>query len=335
MVQIVEPDERRRALIGRQLPFISVHATPDNIRQSDLAVVATSAPEAQIDAIKTVGDAATVILFSGINHKTKAELPFFEGEDLETIHRREEVRVISRNIRLIGSSGYHPKEIDSSIARLRANPNYYGIVQTGIVDGLDGQLINDQTTNEPAIVRLLSDGDYGQNFLKVLFRHDPDPAVETRTVYEGGEVKLKGFTPQPPAPGQVSLRVLRSSICQTDRRVLLGLKSNSLRDGLILGHEGVGIVTSVGPGVSGRLLGRVCSILPHYFNGDDALENMGMGYLSAAMQHLGIHVDGCFTTCAVLPVSCVRPIENFSVDATMVVTPGGSAELAGAEFIAA
>lgn len=113
MVQIVEPDERRRALIGRQLPFISVHATPDNIRQSDLAVVATSAPEAQIDAIKTAGDAATVILFSGINHKTKAELPFFEGEDLETIHRREEVRVISRNIRLIGSSGYHPKEIDT------------------------------------------------------------------------------------------------------------------------------------------------------------------------------------------------------------------------------
>ncbi|MDC9581440.1 alcohol dehydrogenase catalytic domain-containing protein [Xenorhabdus sp. PR6a] len=306
LVQIVEPDERRQALISSKLPFISVHATPDGIRQSNLTIVATSAPEAQTDAIKTAADAAIVILFSGINYKTKDELPHYEEEDLEAIHRREEVRVVSRNIRLIGSSGYHPREIDSSIAHLRANPDYYSIVQTGIVDGLDGRLINNLTTIEPAIVKLLSDGDFGQNYLKVLFRHDHNPVIESRVVFEGGEVKLQNFTPEQPGPNQVRVRVLRSSICQTDRRVLRGLKSNSLRDGLIFGHEGVGVVLSVGQGVSEQLVGSVCSILPHYFAGEDPQVNMGMGYLSASMQHLGIHVNGCFTTSAIFPVSCIR-----------------------------
>lgn len=88
--------------------------------------------------------------------------------------------------------------------------------------------------------------------------------------------------------------------------MLLGLKSNRLRDGLILGHEGVGIVLSAGQDVSKQLIGSICSILPHYFAGEDPQVNMGMGYLSASTQHLGIYVDGCFTTSAIFPVSCIR-----------------------------
>ena len=315
LIQIIEPDARRRKIINNKFPFILLYETPDRIRQSDLAVVATSAPEAQVNAIKTAAAAAIVILFSGINHKSEKDLPVFEGENLEAIHRKEEIRVISKNVRLVGSSGYHPKEIDASILSLRKNPSYYCIVQTGIVEGLGSYLINNQRLKQPAIVKLLTDSDFGQTFLKVLFRHSYNPHDETKVIYEDGSVKLQNYTAEVPGNNQVGLRVLRSSICQTDRRVLLGMKRHTLHNGIVLGHEGIGVIVSVGKNVSEKLIGKACSIMPHYFSDDDAQEQMGMGYLSSSMKHLGIHVDGCFTTLSILPISCIRIINNFTLAA--------------------
>ncbi|MCG7394256.1 alcohol dehydrogenase catalytic domain-containing protein [Microvirga sp. ACRRW] len=314
-IQVVEPDPARRILLERLLPFVSLHSSSQTIATSDLAVVATSDPEASMVSIETAGNAGTVILFSGINHKSRDELPNCEGHDLETIHRNEEVRTVSRNIRLVGSSGYHPGEIGEALALLAANPRIYKIVQTGIVEGIDGALIDSSSTSVPAIVQMIKDRELYQSHLKVVFRLD-HPAQSDRRVIAGasrGSIELSEFDPIPvPAPGTARVRMKRFSVCETDRRVLRGTKSADLRPGLVLGHEGVGIVEAVGPNVSPSLLGSMCIILPHYFENSDEMELRGIGYLSRKMQHLGIHVDGVFTTQADLPVSCLYQVNTFA-----------------------
>lgn len=53
-------------------------------------------------------------------------------------------------------------------------------------------------------------------------------------------------------------------------------------------------------------MGKTCAILPHYLSDEDRCTQIGMGYLSPEMKHLGIHINGCFATLAVFPVCCIR-----------------------------
>lgn len=312
-IQIIEPDEIRRELVQNLLPFVVSFSEYNNfvVDQSHLSVVATSVPEAQINAIKATSDYGIVILFSGINHKIKEELPCYEGQNLEHIHRNEEIVVISNYIRLIGSSGYHPTEIDLSLEELLNHYSYYNVVQTEIVNGLSNNVIGNEELDVPAIVKLLNDQMFSQRYLKVLFRHEPFPSKETRIIFRDNKVSFDYFDNLKPNKDEVLVRILRSSICQTDRRVLQGLKSNDMKDGTILGHEGVGIVLSVGENVNEELIGKTCSILPHYFFEHDCCMKIGMGYLSPDMKHLGIHINGCFSTLATFPICCVREHPHF------------------------
>ncbi|MCW9734106.1 alcohol dehydrogenase catalytic domain-containing protein [Avibacterium sp. 20-15] len=312
-IQMIEPDDTRRELIKGLLPFVSVFREYNSfdLSKSNLTVVATSCPKAQTSAIEVSSEYGIVILFSGINHKKKDELPIYEGQDLEHIHRNEEVVVISKNIRLIGSSGYHPAEIDLSLEELINHYHYYKVVQTEVVNGLGNNIIGNQTLLEPAIIKLLNDQNFSQNYLKVLFRHEPFPSRETRVIFTNNGVGLDYFNNLKPERGEVLVRILRSSICQTDRRVLQGLKNNDIKEGTILGHEGTGIIVSVGEGVNEELIGKTCAILPHYLAKEDSCNQIGMGYLSPDMKHLGIHINGCFATLATFPLCCIREHLHF------------------------
>src|SRR5579862_7810084 len=56
-----------------------------------------------------------------------------------------------------------------------------------------------------------------------------------------------------PGPGQVVMRVTLTTICGTDLHILKG--EYPVRPGLVIGHEAVGVVHEIGPGVTGYEVG--------------------------------------------------------------------------------
>ena len=76
---------------------------------------------------------------------------------------------------------------------------------------------------------------------------------EIKTPYIIEEVELA-----PPKAGEVLVKIAASGMCHTDEMILNGeMRSPFLP--IVLGHEGSGIVTEVGPGVRGFKAGdRVC-----------------------------------------------------------------------------
>jgi len=82
--------------------------------------------------------------------------------------------------------------------------------------------------------------------------------------YEGGkEAKLtvKEITVAPPGPNEVRIKVLYSGICHTDAYTLSGIDPEGVFPA-ILGHEGCGIVESVGAGVKDFAVGD--TVIPCY-----------------------------------------------------------------------
>ncbi|XP_055332440.1 uncharacterized protein LOC129584318 [Paramacrobiotus metropolitanus] len=303
---VIEPNKQRRQLLRRIFPEIAVLSfRPENL-QGDLTVVATSAPQASVDAVIKASDAGFVVLFSGINHKTKEELPLLEGIDLEAVHRNEEVRVTDRAIRLVGSSGYHESDIENSVQALLKYPHLYSRVQTGIVDALDSK-----KNNQYVIESMLNTPEVYEKHLKFVFRVPkqeknlavfPNDDLSKATVRELVLGDLSS--------GMVRVRILRACICQTDRRVLSGTKACcGFNRGTVLGHEGIGVVEQVGNQQQSDLIGRAVVVLPHHYV-EDPLVDRGLGFLSKKLKHLGIHQNGVFATRIDVPDTCVHVIER-------------------------
>jgi alcohol dehydrogenase len=70
-------------------------------------------------------------------------------------------------------------------------------------------------------------------------------------VYHGPDVRAWENKPRPTIqdPGDAIVRITTSTICGTDLHILKG-DLPAVTDGRILGHEGIGVVEQVGPGVS-------------------------------------------------------------------------------------
>ncbi len=70
-------------------------------------------------------------------------------------------------------------------------------------------------------------------------------------VYRGPGLKAIEDRPKPAiqAPGDAIVKIVKTTICGTDLHILKGDVA-TCAPGRILGHEGVGAVDSVGPGVT-------------------------------------------------------------------------------------
>lgn len=71
----------------------------------------------------------------------------------------------------------------------------------------------------------------------------------------GTRPRVETLLVDPPGPGEVRVRVMASGICHTDRLVTEG-RSWWPDSPYVLGHEGAGVVESVGPGVDPDRVGR-------------------------------------------------------------------------------
>lgn len=83
-------------------------------------------------------------------------------------------------------------------------------------------------------------------------------AAVTREV---GRIGIEDLSILPPSEGELGIRVEATGVCHTDLSALEG-KAPIPRP-IVLGHEGAGVVTEVGPGVEGFAVGDkvICSII--------------------------------------------------------------------------
>ncbi len=109
--------------------------------------------------------------------------------------------------------------------------------------------------------------------------------------------------PDPVAgPGQVVMAVRAAALCGTDVHIAHG--TIPIRPPLVPGHELAGVVASVGPGVSGDLLGeRITTETDASVCGECAYCRAGDQHLCPSRTAIGTTVDGGFAELVAVPAS--------------------------------
>jgi 2-desacetyl-2-hydroxyethyl bacteriochlorophyllide A dehydrogenase len=102
-----------------------------------------------------------------------------------------------------------------------------------------------------------------------------------------------------PGPGEVLVKVSGAGICGTDYRIWTG--ERPVRYPLVPGHEFIGDVVTVGPGVTRIEPGTRVAIEPNWGCGACDLCGEGSENLCLARTAVGIDRDGGFAELAVLP----------------------------------
>src|SRR5215467_3565058 len=79
-------------------------------------------------------------------------------------------------------------------------------------------------------------------------------ATMKANVFRGvNDIRVEAVPRPEPGVGEALIRVTLTTICGTDLHILRG--EYPVRPGLIIGHEPVGIVAALGPGVTGYAIG--------------------------------------------------------------------------------
>jgi 2-desacetyl-2-hydroxyethyl bacteriochlorophyllide A dehydrogenase len=121
-----------------------------------------------------------------------------------------------------------------------------------------------------------------------------------------------------PTSGQVLVRVGIAGLCGTDYRLWTGDRPASYP--LVLGHEFVGRVESIGAGVTRVRPGDRVVIEPNYSCGTCPLCREGNRNLCLARTAVGIDVDGCFAEMARVPERCCWPAPTGVDDEDLLMT---------------
>lgn len=119
--------------------------------------------------------------------------------------------------------------------------------------------------------------------------------------FEGkGSVKVREAERPRPGPGEAVIRVTTTTICGTDVHIVRG--EHVVRPGLILGHEPVGTIDSLGPGVTGFsegdrvIVGAItpCGLCRACLSGESSqCDDGGDGFRAMGGWKLGNVIDGC------------------------------------------
>jgi L-iditol 2-dehydrogenase len=103
-------------------------------------------------------------------------------------------------------------------------------------------------------------------------------------------------------PGMVLVAVTMAGLCGTDYRIWSG--DRAVTYPRVMGHECIGRVVSVGPGVSRVTAGDRIAVEPNYSCGTCALCREGNRNLCLSRVAVGIDVDGCFAEVVRVPERC-------------------------------
>ncbi len=128
-------------------------------------------------------------------------------------------------------------------------------------------------------------------------------------VFEGkGSIKLRQVPKPKPGIGEALIRVTLTTICGTDIHILRG--EYPVRAGLVVGHEPVGVIEEIGPGVLGYeagdrvIVGAItpCGQCRACLSGTPAqCSHMAEGYEAVGGWRFGNTIDGCQAEYVLVP----------------------------------
>jgi len=135
-----------------------------------------------------------------------------------------------------------------------------------------------------------------------------------------GPRDLKIQTTAAPSPGadEVVVRTRVAGLCGTDYSIWSG--ERAIAYPRVLGHEFVGTVESVGPGVTRVRAGDRVVVEPNYSCGTCPLCREGNRNLCLARTAVGIDVDGCFAELTRVPARCCWPAPESVADEDLSLT---------------
>lgn len=124
--------------------------------------------------------------------------------------------------------------------------------------------------------------------------------------YEAGKpMRIEDIATPEPGPGEVLVEVRAAGVCGTDLHIALEGTIPTARTPITLGHEGAGVITALGEGVTGWQVGdRVC-FLPHAPCGECWYCTQGRETLCPRTQIFGLHRDGTFAEAILVPARCL------------------------------
>ena len=120
-----------------------------------------------------------------------------------------------------------------------------------------------------------------------------------------------------PGAGEAVVQVFASGLCGTDYRIWTGERPVAYP--LVLGHEFVGHVLAVGPGVDNVRVGEKVAVEPNYSCGVCALCREGNRNLCLARTAVGIDVDGGLAEQARLPARVCWPAPSALSDEQLLL----------------
>jgi threonine dehydrogenase-like Zn-dependent dehydrogenase len=127
-------------------------------------------------------------------------------------------------------------------------------------------------------------------------------------VFQGkGRIGIREVPRPTPAVGQALVKVTLTTICGTDVHILKG--EYPVREGLVVGHELVGVIEALGPGVSGYqpgdrvIVGAItpCGQCRACLSGDTSQCGHDGGYQAIGGWRFGNTIDGCQAEYVLVP----------------------------------
>jgi 2-desacetyl-2-hydroxyethyl bacteriochlorophyllide A dehydrogenase len=144
-------------------------------------------------------------------------------------------------------------------------------------------------------------------------------------LHEGAQVRVEEVPDPVPGPGQLRVAVQAAGVCGTDLHAAQGRLPVPVLP-VVMGHEGAGVVDTVGEGGAGIEVGDRVLLLPSETCGRcDACRAGHLGLCPQA-RILGMARDGTFAERIVVPASCVLalpqniPFEHGAILADAVAT---------------
>lgn len=119
------------------------------------------------------------------------------------------------------------------------------------------------------------------------------------------DLRVEAAPDPAPSAGEALVRVRAAGLCGTDVRIWSG--ERPVRYPLIMGHEFIGDVVAVGPGVLNVKPGDAVAVEPNYSCEVCALCREGNRNLCLSRTAVGIDVDGGFAELARIPARCCWP----------------------------
>ncbi len=111
------------------------------------------------------------------------------------------------------------------------------------------------------------------------------------------------------APDDVLVRIEACGICGTDLNILATPPAHKAPPGIIIGHEGVGIVEQIGSGVHGLAPGDCVVIANRLTCGQCAYCRRGLDNQCTNYQTIGTTIDGAFAPYLVAPARALWKID--------------------------